>query len=45
VRGPRVFNPQIGLAALEAAATEIWTHDAGFIGLPGIKIRDPLGTS
>jgi predicted nucleic acid-binding protein len=43
MRGPRVFDLHIGLAALEAGATEIWTHDAGFVGLPGIIIRDPLG--
>jgi toxin-antitoxin system PIN domain toxin len=43
VRGPRIFDLQIGLAALDAGVTEIWTHDAGFIGLPGLKVRDPLG--
>ena len=42
VRGPRVFDLQIGLVALDAGVTEIWTHDAGFIGLPGLKIWDPL---
>lgn len=42
VRGPRIFDLQIGLAALDAGVTEIWTHDAGFIGLPGLKVRDPL---
>jgi len=42
VRGPRIFDLQIGLAALEAGATEIWTHDAGFIALPGLKVWDPL---
>ena len=42
VRGPRIFDLQIGLAALDAGVTEIWTHDAGFIGIPGLKIWDPL---
>lgn len=42
VRGPRIYDLQIGLSALEAGATEIWTHDAGFVSLPGLKIRDPL---
>ena len=42
VRGPRIFDLQIGLTALDAGMTEIWTHDAGFIGLPGLKVRDPL---
>ena len=42
VSGPRVFDLQIGLLALEAGATELWTHDAGFISLPGLKVSDPL---
>jgi hypothetical protein len=42
VRGPRIFDLQIGLAALDAGVTEIWTHDAGFVGIPGLKVRDPL---
>ena len=44
VRGPRIFDLQIGLTALDAGVTEIWTHDAGFIGLPGLKVRDPLSS-
>jgi hypothetical protein len=42
IRGPRVFDLQICLAALDAGVTEIWTHDAGFVCLPGLKVRDPL---
>ncbi len=42
VRGPRIFDIQIGLTALEAGVSEIWTHDAGFVAFPGIKVRDPL---
>jgi uncharacterized protein len=40
--GPRIFDLQISLTALEAGVSEIWTHDAGFVGLPGLHIRDPL---
>jgi Predicted nucleic acid-binding protein, contains PIN domain len=40
--GPRVFDLQIGLIALEAGVTELWTHDAGFVALPGLKVVDPL---
>jgi predicted nucleic acid-binding protein len=42
VSGPRVFDLQIGLLALEAGVTELWTHDAAFIALPGLKVSDPL---
>lgn len=42
LRGARIFDVQVGLCALEAGATEIWTHDAGFIALPGLKVLDPL---
>jgi predicted nucleic acid-binding protein len=42
VSGPRVFDLQIGLLCLEAGVTEILTHDAGFVSLPGLRVRDPL---
>lgn len=42
VSGPRVFDLQIGLLALEAGVAELWTHDAGFVSLPGLKVGDPL---
>jgi predicted nucleic acid-binding protein len=42
VTGPRVFDLQIGLLCVEGGAKEIWTHDAGFIAMPGLKVRDPL---
>lgn len=42
VSGPRVFDLQIGLLALDAGATELWTHDTGFIALSGLKVDDPL---
>lgn len=40
--GPRIFDLQIALTALDNGATELWTHDAGFVLLPGLPVRDPL---
>ncbi len=42
VVGPRIFDLQIALIALENGATEIWTHDRNFIALPGLRVHDPL---
>lgn len=42
VRGARMFDLQIGLIALEHGASELWTHDAGFLKISGLRIRDPL---
>lgn len=42
IRGVRIFDLQIALLAMDAGATEIWTHDSGFIQVPGIDIIDPL---
>jgi predicted nucleic acid-binding protein len=42
VSGPRIFDLQIGLCALDGGATELWTHDTNFIKIPGLVIRDPL---
>ena len=42
VHGVRIFDLQIALISIEAGATEIWTHDSGFIKVPGIAISDPL---
>jgi toxin-antitoxin system PIN domain toxin len=42
VQGPRIFDLQIALTAFENGATEIWTHDRGFLALPGLLVRDPL---
>jgi predicted nucleic acid-binding protein len=42
VRGPRVFDLQIALVAIEAGATEIWSHDAAFLVAHGLKVLDPL---
>ncbi len=43
VSGARIFDLQIGLTALDAGATELWTHDRNFARLPGLKFHDPLG--
>jgi uncharacterized protein len=40
--GPRIFDLQIGLIALENGATEIWSHDRNFPRLPGLRVFDPL---
>jgi len=42
VSGPRVFDLQIGLCALDGGATELWTHDRRFVKIPGLIIPDPL---
>jgi len=42
VIGPRIFDLQIGLCALEAGATELWSHDRAFAVPPGLKLVDPL---
>lgn len=43
VTGARIFDLQIGLCALDGGATELWTHDGGFVKIPGLVLRDPLG--
>ncbi len=42
VRGPRIFDLQIALTAFENGASELWTHDAGFVTLPGLRLCHPL---
>jgi hypothetical protein len=42
VSGPRVFDLQIALTAFECGATELWTHDAGFVTVPGLRVYDPI---
>jgi toxin-antitoxin system PIN domain toxin len=42
VSGPRIFDLQIALTAFEGGATELWTHDAAFITVPGLRVFDPL---
>ncbi len=42
VVGTGIFDLQIGLTALDAGATEIWTHDRRFKGIPGLPAVDPI---
>ena len=42
IAGTRVYDLQIALIALENGATEIWSYDRSFAGLPGLLVRDPL---
>ena len=42
VRGVRIFDLQIALTAFDNGATELWTHDRGFVPFPGLRFHDPL---
>lgn len=42
VVGARVFDLQIALTAFEGGATDLWTHDANFVRIPGLRLHDPL---
>jgi predicted nucleic acid-binding protein len=42
IRGARIFDLQIALAAFDNGATEIWTHDRAFVAVPGMTVTDPL---
>jgi toxin-antitoxin system PIN domain toxin len=42
VSGPRVFDLQIALTAFERGATDLWTADARFVKLPGLRLHNPL---
>jgi toxin-antitoxin system PIN domain toxin len=42
VVGPRVFDLHVAVTALDHGATELWSHDRGFITLPGLRLVDPL---
>jgi toxin-antitoxin system PIN domain toxin len=42
VTGPRVFDLQIALAAIDNGATELWTHDTRFVQVPGLRVIHPL---
>jgi toxin-antitoxin system PIN domain toxin len=44
IRGPRIFDLQIALTAMEHGAREMWTHDRSFLPLPGLRVRDPLAS-
>jgi hypothetical protein len=40
--GPRIFDLQIALCAIEGGARELWTHDRQFVKVPGLRVVDPL---
>jgi len=42
VHGARIFDLQIALIGTENGATEIWTRDARFVKVPGLRIVDPF---
>jgi hypothetical protein len=42
VVGPRIFDLQIALVAVENGATELWSHDRGFASLSRLLVRDPI---
>lgn len=42
VNGVRIFDLQIGLTAAEGGASEIWTHDRGFVPCPGLDVVHPF---
>lgn len=42
VGGHRVFDLQIALCAFEGGAREMWSHDAGFVSVPGLRLVLPL---
>ncbi len=45
VTGPRIFDLQIALIAFENGATELWSHDRNFVGVPGLRVLDPLAAT
>jgi len=42
VRGPRIFDLEIALTALDNGASEIWTLDGRFVKVPGLKVLRPF---
>ena len=42
VSGARIFDLQIGLTAFQSGAIEMWTHDAHFVKMPGLRVHDPI---
>jgi len=42
VRGPRIFDLQIGLTCQEAGVRTIWSHDHNFVAVPRLAVHDPL---
>ena len=42
IQGPNIFDLVIALTVFESGAAEIWTHDAAFVSLPGLRVHNPL---
>jgi predicted nucleic acid-binding protein len=42
ILGVRIFDLQIAVIAFENGASELWTHDAGFLKVPGLIVKDPF---
>ena len=42
IRGHRVVDLQIALCAFEGGARELWSHDARFATIPGLRLVQPL---
>jgi len=42
VVGPRIFDLQIAMTALDNGAVEVWTHDRSFVSVPGLRVLDPF---
>jgi len=38
----RIFELQIAPTGLFGGATQLWTHDQGFVKVPGLALVDPL---
>jgi hypothetical protein len=43
VSGGRIFDLQIALSVFDNGASEVWTHDANFVRIPGLRVHDPIG--
>jgi toxin-antitoxin system PIN domain toxin len=42
VKGNRIFDLQIALCAFEGGARELWSHDARFVTVPGLRLVSAL---
>jgi toxin-antitoxin system PIN domain toxin len=42
VVGPRIFDLQIAVIAVENGAYELWSHDRRFVRIPGLEVVDPI---
>jgi toxin-antitoxin system PIN domain toxin len=43
IGGNRVFDLQIALCAFEGGARELWSYDARFVTIPGLRLVNPAG--